>query len=251
MRSSHRPRPKQANDVVARSWPRGLSSLKPAAPGTPLGPLMPIGQQQHTQHVAEARSALARGAMMASTRRCAIVLAMRGQPCRQAALRNAKLPAWPELFFSARAHARQTIDRPGERGSLFRGTCRGVSAWKGLRCYERRGTRPRAVSPTPHCGTRVSAERGLRGKSSKTFRERRVTGARKYGGLFHYRQRAGFQNQTGVELTQRAPATAQAPPILTAIVCFGSTPVSESPPRRAPGHPETTISEEGLIARVD
>ena len=76
MRSSHRPRPKQANDVVARSWPRGLSSLKPAAPGTPLGPLMPIGQQL-TQHVAEARSALARGAMMASTRSCAIVHATR------------------------------------------------------------------------------------------------------------------------------------------------------------------------------
>ena len=53
--------------------------------------------------------------------------------------------------------------------------------------------------PPPHCGTRVSAERGLRGKSSQIFRERRVTGARKYGGLFHYRQRADFQNQTGVE----------------------------------------------------
>ena len=88
-------------------------------------------------------------------------------------------------------------------------------------------------------------------KSSRIFREKRVTGARKYGGLFHYRQRAGFQNQTGVELTQRAPATAQAPPILTAIICFGSTPVSESPPRRAPGHPETAISEKGLIVRVD
>ena len=140
MRSSHRPRPKQANDVVARSWPRGLSSLKPAAPGTPLGPLMPIGQQQHTQHVAEARSALTRGAMMASRRRCAIVHATRGLPRRQAALCSAA--ARPEMFFSARAHARQTIDRQGERCSLFRGMCRGRSAWKEVRCYERRGTRP-------------------------------------------------------------------------------------------------------------
>ena len=37
-------------------------------------------------------------------------------------------------------------------------------------------------------------------KSSRIFRDKRVTGARKYGGLkFHYRQRADFQNQTGVE----------------------------------------------------
>ena len=48
---------------------------------------MPIGQQL-TQHVAEARSALTRGAMMASRRRCAIVHATR-LPCRQALLCNA------------------------------------------------------------------------------------------------------------------------------------------------------------------
>ena len=48
---------------------------------------MPI-EQQHTQHVAEARSALVRGAMMASRRRCAIVHATR-LPCRQALLCNA------------------------------------------------------------------------------------------------------------------------------------------------------------------
>ena len=46
---------------------------------------MPIGQQL-TQHVAEARSALARGAMMASRRRCAIVHATPGLPRRQVAL---------------------------------------------------------------------------------------------------------------------------------------------------------------------
>jgi len=48
---------------------------------------MPIGQQ-HTQQVAEARSALTRGAMMASRRRCAIVHATR-LPRRQALLCNA------------------------------------------------------------------------------------------------------------------------------------------------------------------
>ena len=31
---------------------------------------------------------------------------------------------WPELFFSARAHARQIIDRQGDRCSLFRGVPR-------------------------------------------------------------------------------------------------------------------------------
>ena len=81
--------------------------LQPAAPGTPLGPLMPIGQQL-TQHIAEARSALIRGAMMASRRRCAIVHATPGLPSRQAALAST-LAAWPELFFSARAHTRTSF----------------------------------------------------------------------------------------------------------------------------------------------
>ena len=70
---------------------------------------MPIGQQ-HTQHVAEARSALARGALMASTRSCAIVYATRRLPRRQAALRQ-RQAAWPELFFSARARGKLLIDR--------------------------------------------------------------------------------------------------------------------------------------------
>ena len=110
MRSSHRPRPKQAHDLVARSWSRCLSWPKPAAPGTPLGLLEPIGQQQHTQHIAEARSALARGAMMASRRRCTIVHATRRLPRRQAALLQ-RQAAWPELFFSARARGKLLIDR--------------------------------------------------------------------------------------------------------------------------------------------
>ena len=110
MRNSHRPRPKQANDVVARSWPRGLSSLKPAAPGTPLGPLMPIGQQQHTQHIAEARSALARGAMMASRRRCAIVHATRGLPRLAGALAALSLTQLVGLnCFLVRARTRGKI----------------------------------------------------------------------------------------------------------------------------------------------
>ena len=66
---------------------------------------MPIGQQL-TQHVAEARSALARGAMMASRRRCAIVHATRGLPDRRCG--NAKLH-WPEFFFSARARTRARL----------------------------------------------------------------------------------------------------------------------------------------------
>ena len=94
---------------MARSWPRGLSWLKPAAPRTPLGLLKPIGQQQ-IQHVAEARSALARGALMASTRSCAIVHATRRLPRRLAALRQ-RQAAWPELFFSARARGKLLIDR--------------------------------------------------------------------------------------------------------------------------------------------
>ena len=49
--------------------------------------LQPIGQW-HIQHIAEARSALARGAMMASRRPCAIVHATR-LPRRQALLCNA------------------------------------------------------------------------------------------------------------------------------------------------------------------
>ena len=49
--------------------------------------LQPIGQW-HIQHIAEARSALTRGAVMASRRRCAIVHATR-LPRRQALLCNA------------------------------------------------------------------------------------------------------------------------------------------------------------------
>ena len=120
MRSSHRPRPKRAHDVVACSWPRCLSWPQPAAPGTPLGPLMPIGQQ-HTQHVAEARSTLARGALMASSRRCTIVHATRGLPRRQGRCGNAKLqPAWPEFFFSARARRKLYIDLCMERTTARR-----------------------------------------------------------------------------------------------------------------------------------
>ena len=37
----------------------------------------------------------------------------RGLPHRQAASNNALQLCWPELFFSARAHARQIIDRQG------------------------------------------------------------------------------------------------------------------------------------------
>ena len=73
---------------------------------------MPIGQQQHTQHIAEARSALARGAMMASTRRCTIVHATQGLPRRQGCLQgrcgSAKLQ--PEFFFSRRG-ARAVVDQ--------------------------------------------------------------------------------------------------------------------------------------------
>ena len=44
----HRPRPIRAHDVTARSWPRGLSSRPPAAPGTPLGLLeVLIPQPEH------------------------------------------------------------------------------------------------------------------------------------------------------------------------------------------------------------
>ena len=113
MRSSHRPRPKRAHDVVARLWPRCLSWPQPAAPGTPLGPLMPIGQQ-HTQHVAEARSALTRGAMMASRRRCVIVHAPRGLPAGRRVVQRfcAALGCCPVLFFSARASARHA-SKPG------------------------------------------------------------------------------------------------------------------------------------------
>ena len=71
--------------------------------------LQPIGQQ-HMQHIAEARSALARGAVMASRRRCTIVHATRGLPRRQAALLQ-RQAAWPELFFSARARGKLLIDR--------------------------------------------------------------------------------------------------------------------------------------------
>ena len=107
MRSSHRPRPKRAHDVVACSWPRCLSWPQPAAPGTPLGPLMPIGQQQHTQHIAEARSTLASGAMMASRRRCVIVHAPRGLPAgRRVVQRFALRGCCPVLFVSAHASAR-------------------------------------------------------------------------------------------------------------------------------------------------
>ena len=103
MRSSHRPRPKQAHDLVARSWSRCLSWPKPAAPGTPLGLLEPIGQQ-HMQHIAEARSALARGAVMASTRNCAIAHPRVGCPAGKRRCGNAKLQ--PGLiFFLVRARA--------------------------------------------------------------------------------------------------------------------------------------------------
>ena len=108
MKSSHRPRPKQAHDAVARSWPRCLSWPQPAAPGTPLGPLMPIGQQ-HTQHVAEARSALARGAMMASRHRCAIVHAMRGLPAGRRVVQRFCAGLAAALFcFLVRARPRGT-----------------------------------------------------------------------------------------------------------------------------------------------
>ena len=108
MKSSHRPRPKQAHDAVARSWPRCLSWPQPAAPGTPLGPLMPI-EQQHTQHVAEARSALARGAMMASRHRCAIVHAMRGLPAGRRVVQRFCAGLAAALFcFLVRARPRGT-----------------------------------------------------------------------------------------------------------------------------------------------
>ena len=111
MRSSHRPRPKQAHDLVARSWSRCLSWPKPAAPGTPLGLLEPIGQQ-HIQHTAEARSALARGAMMGSRRRCAIVHATRRLPHRQAALRQRQTQIGLNCFLvRARARRKLSIDR--------------------------------------------------------------------------------------------------------------------------------------------
>ena len=84
--------------------------LQPAAPGTP-GPLMPIGQQ-HTQHVAEARSALARGAMMASRRRCAIVHATPGLPRRQAALCSAFQLCLGLNCFLVRAHIRAEASVP-------------------------------------------------------------------------------------------------------------------------------------------
>ena len=160
MRSSHRPRPKQANDVVARSWPRCLSWPQPAAPGTPLGPLMPIGQQQHTQHVAEARSALARGAMMASRRRCAIVHATPGLPRRQAALCSA-LP-WPELFFSARdlrPYARQlSIDRASiahcsegcVEAVLLRGKYAATKDARENNCHEKRAVTHKSLVQDEH-----------------------------------------------------------------------------------------------------
>ena len=111
MRSSHRPRPKRAHDIVALSWPHCVSWLQPAAPGTPLRLLEPIGQQL-TQHIAEARSALTRGAVMASRRRCAIVHATRRLPHRQAALRQRQTQIGLNCFLvRARARRKLSIDR--------------------------------------------------------------------------------------------------------------------------------------------
>ena len=69
---------------------------------------MPIGQQ-HTQHVAEARSALARGAMMASRHRCAIVHAMRGLPAGRRVVQRFCAGLAAALFcFLVRARPRGT-----------------------------------------------------------------------------------------------------------------------------------------------
>ena len=70
---------------------------------------MPIGQQQHTQHVAEARSALTRGAMMAWRRRCAIVHATRGLPAGRRVVQRFALRLAAALFcFLVRARPRGT-----------------------------------------------------------------------------------------------------------------------------------------------
>ena len=143
MRSSHRPRPKQANDVVARSWPRCLSWLKPAAPRTPLGLLKPIGQQQ-IQHVAEARSALARGAVMASRRRCAIVHATPGaapQAGGVVAINAARQLGLNCFLVRARTRGKILVDRASvaycSGGCVVAGLLRGkYAATKDI--YERR-----------------------------------------------------------------------------------------------------------------
>jgi hypothetical protein len=73
--------------------------------------LQPIGQW-HIQHIAEARSALTRGAVMASRRRCAIVHATRRLPHRQAALRQRQTQIGLNCFLvRARARRKLSIDR--------------------------------------------------------------------------------------------------------------------------------------------
>ena len=84
---------------------RGLSSHPPAASGTPLGLLKPI-RQQHIQHVAEARSALTRGAAaMASRRCCAIGQAPRAAPPQAFAVQRFLLVSYMPLASISRAAA--------------------------------------------------------------------------------------------------------------------------------------------------
>ena len=65
---------------------------------------MPIGEQ-HTQRVAEARSALTRDAMMAATRRCTIVHATRGCPAGRRRCGNAKQLGLNCFLVCAQVHA--------------------------------------------------------------------------------------------------------------------------------------------------
>ena len=128
---------------MARSWPRGLSSRPPAYSGTPLGLLEPIGQQ-HMQHIAEARSALARGAVMASRRRCAIVHATPGaapQAGGVVAINAARQLGLNCFLVRARTRGKILVDRASvaycSGGCVVAGLLRGkYAATKDI--YERR-----------------------------------------------------------------------------------------------------------------